>query len=109
MFRYHKEVPVDALIDYNFVVDGYRGCEHFVFGITIVLIWGDVGQPNVGLAIDFYIEKFLLYFVSDSNFELKFSANQNDWPHSSFVQLLAFDCGAFLTKLDLCELGQFVV
>ena len=100
---------MDALIDYNFVVDGDRSCEELFFGIAIVLIWGDVGQPNVRLAFDFYIEKVALYFVSDSHFELKFSANQNDWPHTSLVKFLAFDCGAFLTELNLRELGLFVV
>ena len=104
-----EEVPVDGLINNNLVVDHDHGCKQFVFGIAIVLIWGDVGQPNVGLVFDFDIENIVLIFVGYSQFEPHVSTNHDDWPQPILVYFLPFHRGAVLTKLDFCKLSQLVV
>ena len=100
---------MDCLIKHNFVVDHDHGCKQLVFGITIILIRGDVGQPNIGLAIDFYVKNVALYFVEHRYLELKVGANQDDWPYFFLVQSLAFDCSVVLTHLDFSKLCHLVV
>ena len=100
---------MDCLIKHNFVVDHDHGCKQLVFGITIILIRGNVRQPYVGLSIDFHVKNVTLDFVEHRYLDLEVGANQDDWPHFFLVQSLAFDCGVVLTHLDFSKLRQLVV
>ena len=100
---------MNSLIKHNFVINHDHGCKYLVFGITIIIIWGDVGQHNVRLVLDFHVKNVTAYFVGHRYLDLEVSANQDDWPHFSLVQFFAFDCSVVLTHLDFCKLRQLVV
>ena len=102
-----EKVPKSCLVKLYCAVD-FDYCSEELF-IAIVLVWRDVGQSHVGPIIDFDHETVAFHFVDDCNFELKFSAHHDDWPHAILVEFLALDSCTVLAQLHFGELGSFIV